>query len=97
MAMRSSKRPKKRTRLMQAHDRARLYAAFGSRVRTLRIAKGITPTMAYHRFGIDMSNLGKYESGEREPGLAIIILFAKMLDVNHRDLMNFDFDFEVKP
>jgi hypothetical protein len=52
---------------------------------------------AYHRFGIDMSNLDKYESGELEPGLAIIMLFAKMLDVNHRDLMNFDFEFELKP
>lgn len=85
-------RQKKRVRLMRLEHRARLYTAFGSRLKKLRLAKGLTPTQFSEQCGIDSSNLRKYENGAREPGLAIIIIMAKSLDVTHLDLLNFDFE-----
>lgn len=77
---------------MKFEHRARLYSTFGSRLRKLRIAKGMTPTQFNEKCGIDGSNLGKYESGEREPGLAIIMIMAKSLGISHRELLDFEFE-----
>lgn len=92
MAKGVSKHVKKRERLMKLEQRARLYTAFGARLRKLRIAKGLTPTQFSEQCGIDSSNLAKYENGGREPGLAVIIIMAKSLGVTHQELLNFDFD-----
>lgn len=77
---------------MKLEHRARLYEAFGARLRKLRIARGLTPTQFSEKCGIDGSNLGKYEMGEREPGLAVIMIMAKSLDITHRELLDFEFD-----
>lgn len=77
---------------MKLEHRARLFTAFGSRLKKLRLAQGLTPTQFSERCGIDSSNLAKYENGAREPGLAIIVIMAKSLGVTHQDLLNFDFD-----
>jgi len=92
MAKGASKHNKKRVRLMKLEHRARLYTAFGSRLRKLRIEKGFTPTQFSEQCGIDSSNLGKYENGAREPGLAIIIIMAKSLGISHQELLDFEFD-----
>jgi transcriptional regulator with XRE-family HTH domain len=91
MAKRVS-RQKKRVRLMKFEHRARLYSTFGSRLKKLRVAKGLTPTQFSQKCGIDSSNLGKYENGDREPGLAIIIIMAKSLGITHQELINFEFE-----
>ncbi|MEI9918987.1 MAG: helix-turn-helix transcriptional regulator [Bacteroidota bacterium] len=77
---------------MKFEYRARLCSTFGSRLKKLRVAKGLTPTQFSEQCGIDSSNLGKYESGEREPGLAIIVIMAKSLGITHYELMDFEFD-----
>jgi transcriptional regulator with XRE-family HTH domain len=92
MAKGASKQVKKRVRLMKFEHRARLYTAFGSRLKKLRLSRGLTPTQFSEKCGIDSSNLAKYESGGREPGLAIIMIMAKSLGVTHHELLNFDFD-----
>jgi len=81
-----------RVRLMKFEYRASLCSAFGARLRMLRIEKGLTPTQFAERCGIDSSNLGKYESGGREPGLAIIMIMAKSLRITHTELLDFDFE-----
>jgi transcriptional regulator with XRE-family HTH domain len=92
MAKGVSKQNRKRVRLMKFEHRARLFTTFGSRLKKLRLAKGLTPTQFSERCGIDSSNLAKYENGGREPGLAIIMIMAKSLEVTHVELLNFDFD-----
>ena len=78
---------------MKLADRARLLQAFGRRLKKLRLQLGLTPLQFYYKSGIDGSNLAKYERGEREPGLAIIMIMAKALETNHDDLLKFTFDF----
>jgi transcriptional regulator with XRE-family HTH domain len=82
---------KKRIRLMKLTDRVRLLSAFGSRLRQLRLAKGITQPKFEALSGIDPGNLAKYEQGDREPGLAVIFIMAKALGVGHLELLDFDF------
>ena len=77
---------------MKFEHRARLYSTFGNRLKRIRIAKGLTPTQFSEKCGIDGSNLGKYEAGEREPGLAIIVMMAKSLGISHQELLDFEFD-----
>lgn len=85
-------RSKKRVRLMTFEYRVRLCSTFGNRLRELRRGKGLTPVQFSAKCGIDSSNLGKYENGEREPGLAIIVIMAKSLGVAHHELLDFRFD-----
>jgi transcriptional regulator with XRE-family HTH domain len=75
--------------------RARLLSAFGRRVRKLRQAKGITPSVFEAISGINPGNLAKYEKGEREPGLAIIMLIAWSLNVSHLTLLDFAFNLDA--
>lgn len=77
---------------MKIEHRARLCSAFGNRLKVLRVEKGLTPTQFSIRCGIDSSNLRKYENGEREPGLAIIVIMAKSLGITHQDLLAFEFE-----
>lgn len=53
--------------------------------------KGLTQKQVAAKSGIDLGNFGKYESGRREPGLAIIVLIAQGLAVHHRELLDFGF------
>src|SRR3954468_10246449 len=92
MAKGASKQVKKRVRLMKFEQRARLYTTFGSRLKKLRLGKGLTPTQFSERCGIDSSNLAKYENGGREPGLAILMIMAKSLGISHLELLDFEFE-----
>jgi len=78
---------------MTLEHRARLYTTFGSRLKKLRLTKGLTPTQFSEQCGIDSSNLAKYENGSREPGLAVVMIMAKSLGITHQELLNFEFDF----
>ena len=85
---------KRRTRLMKLQHRAELLLTFGRRLEYLRLKKGLSPNQFEDRSGIDAGNLAKYELGTREPGLIVILLMAKALDVHPRELLDFDFDFD---
>jgi transcriptional regulator with XRE-family HTH domain len=85
---------RKRPRLMKLKDRARLLATFGRRLQKLRRAKGFTPNQFAWESGIDPGNLAKYEQGDREPGLIVIIIMAKALEIDHLKLLDIAFDYE---
>jgi transcriptional regulator with XRE-family HTH domain len=79
---------------MKLQHRARLLSAFGRRLEKLRIEKGLTPNQFALKSGIDVGNLAKYEQGDREPGIAVIMIMSKALEVDHLELLDFAFDFE---
>jgi transcriptional regulator with XRE-family HTH domain len=79
---------------MKLKNRADLTVKFGQRLRQFRLAAGLTPSEFEVRSRIDAGNLAKYEQGEREPGLAVIIIMAKGLGIKHTDLLDFPFDYE---
>ena len=77
---------------MSLQQRVQILSAFGHRLRALRLQKGLTFRQFETRSGIDAGNLAKYEQGDREPGLIVIMIMAKALDVHHLELLDFDFD-----
>ena len=95
MAGSAKQSKKKRGRVMKLKDRGDLLASFGQRLIDIRTKKGLTPTQVSVRSGIDHGNLAKYENG-REPGLIVIHLLAKGLDVDPRELIDGDFKFEIE-
>jgi transcriptional regulator with XRE-family HTH domain len=90
----AKKSKKKRTRLMKLQHRAQVLQAFGRRLEELRLEKGLTPSQFELRSGIDVGNLAKYEQGDREPGLIVMVLMARALDVRCSELLEFEVDFE---
>lgn len=79
----------KRARLMDPEARKKLMVRFGNRVKKRRLALGLTPLQFYERSGIDGSNLSKYERGEREPGLVVMVLIAGALGWEVSKLVDF--------
>lgn len=80
---------------MKLQHRAELLLMFGRRLEHLRLKKGLSPSEFEDRSGIDAGNLAKYELGTREPGLIVIMIMAKALEVHHRELLDFDFEFDA--
>lgn len=79
---------------MKLQHRAQLLSTFGHRLQLLRLKKGLTPRQFEIRSGIDAGNLAKYELGTREPGLIVIMMMARALDISHRELLDFNFEFD---
>ncbi|HZY79120.1 MAG TPA: helix-turn-helix transcriptional regulator [Cyclobacteriaceae bacterium] len=94
MAKAPAKKSKKRSRLMKLQYRAQVLATFGQRLKSLRLKKGFTLRQFEVRSGIDAGNLAKYERGTREPGLIVILIMARALDMHYQELLDFKFDFE---
>jgi ribosome-binding protein aMBF1 (putative translation factor) len=84
----------KRIRLMKPEDRKKALKAFGNHLKQLRESKGLSQLKLGARCSMDSSNVNKYEAGRREPGLGVIMIIAKGLGVDHRELLDFTFDFE---
>jgi ribosome-binding protein aMBF1 (putative translation factor) len=89
-----SKTVKKRRRLMNEKHHAQLLVTFGQHLASCRQALKLSQLQLAKRSGIELGNLGKYERGKREPGLAIIMIFAKGLEIDPRALLDFPFEFE---
>lgn len=77
-----------RRRIINHKKRQMTLQSFGNCIRKLRQQKGLTPTQLARKSGLDSSNLNKYETGIREPGLFVILLIAETLKVNPLDLCN---------
>jgi transcriptional regulator with XRE-family HTH domain len=69
----------------------RLYSSFGARLKQIRLEKGIAPLQFYRKSGIDPVTLRKYEKGELEPKLSIIMIIAKAFKISHLEVMNISF------
>lgn len=78
----------KRKRLVTNAKRKEALRSFGSLLRQMREQKGYSPTEFSRISKLDLSNLHKYESGTREPGLILILLIAETLEVNPLALCN---------
>lgn len=89
MARSKSIKSVKRARLMNPEARKKLMVRFGNRVKKRRLELGLTPLQFHERSGIDGSNLSKHERGEREPGLAVMVLIAEALGWELGKLVDF--------
>ena len=63
---------------------------FGKKLQALRLERNITPAQLHELTGIDPRTLQQYEDGQLEPMLETMYVIAKALDVNLKDLLNFD-------
>lgn len=54
---------------------------FKDRIRSARIARGLTLQNTADMLGISLRSIQKYESGEREPELSLLVSMADILDV----------------
>lgn len=63
---------------------------FGERLRSLRMAKGLTPEQFYDLTGIDPDTLQRYEEGRLEAMLETMQVIANALEVNLKELLTFD-------
>ena len=61
--------------------------AFGSAVRAIRTAQGLSQEALAHRAKVERSHMGKIERGAHMPTLAVILRLAKALDVSSAELM----------
>jgi transcriptional regulator with XRE-family HTH domain len=60
---------------------------FGSAVRRLRLAKGLSQESLADRAGLHRTYIGSIERGERNPSLSNIIRLAKALSVTPSQLV----------
>jgi XRE family aerobic/anaerobic benzoate catabolism transcriptional regulator len=66
---------------------ARLCAAFGAHVRTLRVRRKLSRTVLATNAGISLTYLAEIERGERNPTLAVVARLARALDTKPSDLV----------
>lgn len=79
---------------MKTEDRKKALKAFGQPLKELTEFKGLIQLKLGERCLMDASNINKYEAGQREPGLATLMVPAKGPGINHRELAAFVFDFQ---
>ena len=65
-------------------------AAFGSRVRELRLDRELTQEELSHRSNLWLSIIGRIERGEIDPTLSTVKLIAQALGVHPAELLDFD-------
>lgn len=66
---------------------ARLCAAFGAHVRTLRVRRKLSRTVLATNAGISLTYLAEIERGERNPTLAVVARLARALGAKPSELM----------
>ena len=63
---------------------------FGERLRELRKREGFSQEELSSKAGLDRTYVGKIERGEKSPSLETIERLANSLDLDMRDLFNFN-------
>lgn len=53
----------------------------GANVRDLRHARGLTQEQLAHAAGLSLSDVGRIERAERDPGVRVLVRLARGLDV----------------
>jgi len=59
----------------------------GERIRTFRVAEGLTQQQLAARAGLTQSAISSYESGRAEPSLETLRQLARALKIQPRDLL----------
>ena len=62
----------------------------GKRLKEIRKKKKITQAELAKKAGIGVASLIRYENGERQPNLDMIIKLAKALELENVDILQFD-------
>jgi transcriptional regulator with XRE-family HTH domain len=65
--------------------------AFGEHLRKLRNAKKLSQEDLADKCGTTLSQIGRFERGERSPTLSTILILAQGLDIEPKKLLDFDF------
>lgn len=66
-----------------------LLIAFGTRIRELRLAKGLSQEQLAEQTGFHRTYIGMVERGERNLSLSNVATFAEVFALSIPDLMNF--------
>jgi transcriptional regulator with XRE-family HTH domain len=66
--------------------------AFGEHLKSLRIAKKLSQEELAFRCGIPLSQIGRFERGERSPTLSTFLLLSTGLDIEPKKLLDFPFE-----
>lgn len=75
---------------MKKNNRFNVQLAFGEKVRALRKERNISQEALANLAELDRSYIGGVERGERNISIANIMNIAVALDVNIRDLFDYD-------
>lgn len=74
------------------HNRDTGYiSAFGINLKKIRTAKNLTQEELAHRCDLPLSQIGRFERGVRSPTLSTILILARGLKVEPKDLLDFKF------
>ncbi len=76
------------SRLREASERMALAHAFGTRLRELRVAGGLTRGQLASRCRVSASTICKSELGRGEPRLSLILILCDGLGVSPTELMD---------
>ncbi len=65
--------------------------AFGINLKKIRTAKNLTQEELAHRCDLPLSQIGRFERGVRSPTLSTILILARGLKVEPKELLDFKF------
>jgi transcriptional regulator with XRE-family HTH domain len=65
--------------------------AFGEHLKSLRVAKKLSQEELAFHCGIPLSQIGRFERGERSPTLSTFLLLSTGLDIEPKKLLDFPF------
>lgn len=78
---------------MSDKEIARIRKLFGSQLKKVREAKGLSLLDVDYSSDINESNFSKYENGKRDLRLSTIFKLAKALKVHPKELIDFGIDY----
>jgi transcriptional regulator with XRE-family HTH domain len=70
---------------------SRYIKAFGKHLRDLRLSKKLSQEELAGRSGLAISQIGRFERGERSPTLSTILVLSKGLGLEPKKLLDFQF------
>jgi transcriptional regulator with XRE-family HTH domain len=76
---------------MGENRNSRYINAFGKHLRELRSEKGLSQEELAYKCGTTLSQIGRFERGERSPTLSTLLLLARGLGVDPKTLLDFEF------
>lgn len=62
----------------------------GRRIRTLRVAKGLTQEKLGNKADVDYKFIGEIERGNMNPSFKVLVKIAKVLDVELPEILRFE-------
>jgi putative transcriptional regulator len=71
------------------HRNIALLIKVGSRIRDLRLQKGLSQMEFANRCDVELSTINRIELGKASPSLTLLFIMAKELKVTASELINF--------